>query len=213
MSWKKILYIGIPAILTQILFPISNVILTRIAANLGEPTVAAFGVGSRIESIAMIGSMALSSVIIPFIGQNFGAQNYKRIKSANNFTIKFALIWGALTWLFLALISEAIAWTFSDDIEIRILIRTYFWIVPFGFAFHSISQLTSASCNALNKPFHSTAINIIRLIIFIIPMVYIGSQLFGTSGFFTSITAANFITGIMSWYWFQKFILPKALNK
>ncbi|MDG2063832.1 MAG: MATE family efflux transporter, partial [SAR324 cluster bacterium] len=68
LSWKALLYIGIPAMLTQLLFPFSNAVLTRIAAELGEATVAAFGVGTRIESIAMIGSMALSSVIIPFIG-------------------------------------------------------------------------------------------------------------------------------------------------
>ena len=71
LSWKALLYIGIPAMLTQLLFPFSNAVLTRIAAELGEATVAAFGVGTRIESIAMIGSMALSSVIIPFIGQNY----------------------------------------------------------------------------------------------------------------------------------------------
>ena len=73
LSWKALLYIGIPAMMTQLLFPISNAVLTRIAADLGDATVAAFGVGTRIESIAMIGFMALASVLIPFIGQNFGA--------------------------------------------------------------------------------------------------------------------------------------------
>ena len=58
-SWKALLYIGIPAMLTQLLFPVSNAVLTRIAADLGDATVAAFGVGTRIESLAMIGSMAL----------------------------------------------------------------------------------------------------------------------------------------------------------
>ncbi len=93
-SWKALLYIGIPAILTQLLFPISGAVLTRIAADLGEATVAAFGVGTRIESIAMIGSMVLSSVIIPFIGQNYGANNFDRINSASKFILRFALIWG-----------------------------------------------------------------------------------------------------------------------
>ena len=88
LSWKALLYIGIPAMLTQLLFPISNAVLTRIAADLGEDTVAAFGVGTRIESIAMIGSMALSSVLIPFIGQNFGAGKNDRIIQANRFSIK-----------------------------------------------------------------------------------------------------------------------------
>ena len=72
-SWKALLHIGLPAIFTQLLFPIANLILIRIAANLGDSTVAAFGVGSRIEAIAMIGLISLATVIIPFLGQNFGA--------------------------------------------------------------------------------------------------------------------------------------------
>ena len=62
-SFRDLLYIGIPAILSQIIYPFSNLILTSIAASIGDKTVAAFGVGSRIEAIAMIGAMALSSVI------------------------------------------------------------------------------------------------------------------------------------------------------
>jgi putative MATE family efflux protein len=211
-SWKALLYIGIPAMLTQLLFPVSNAVLTRIAADLGEATVAAFGVGTRIESLAMIGPMALSSVIIPFIGQNYGANNFDRIKTASRFTHRFALIWGGTTWVFLALISAVIAWAFTDDPEIQALIKQYFWIVPFGFGFHGISQLISASCNALHRPFHSTAINIMRLFIFLIPLVYLGSQFWGTTGFFIGIALGNLGTCAIAWLWFRSSILPGALR-
>ena len=70
-SWKTLLYIGIPATLTQLLFPISNAIMTRIAADLGDSTVAAFGVGTRIEALAMIGSISLSVVLIPYYRTKF----------------------------------------------------------------------------------------------------------------------------------------------
>jgi len=213
LSWKALLYIGIPAMLTQLLFPFSNAVLTRIAAELGEATVAAFGVGTRIETIAMIGSMALSSVIIPFIGQNYGANNFDRIKKASRFILCFALIWGGTAWAFLALFSGGIAWAFTDDLEIQNLIKQFFWIVPFGFGFHSISQLISASCNALHRPFHSTSINIMRLFLFLIPLVYLGSQIWGTTGFFFGIALGNLATGGIAWFWFRNSILPGALKR
>jgi putative MATE family efflux protein len=211
-SWKALLYIGIPAMLTQLLFPVSNAVLTRIAADLGDATVAAFGVGSRIESLAMIGSMALSSVIIPFIGQNYGAKKFDRIKTASRFVLRFALIWGITVWAFLALFSGGIAWAFSDDLEIQTLIKQFFWIVPFGFGFHGISQLVSGSCNALHRPFHSTIINIMRLFLFLIPLVYLGSQIWGTTGFFIGIALGNLATGTIAWSWFRSSILPGALR-
>ena len=212
-SWKALLYIGIPAMLTQLLFPVSNAVLTRIAADLGDATVAAFGVGSRIESLAMIGSMALSSVIIPFIGQNYGAKKFDRIKTASRFVLRFALIWGITVWAFLALFSGGIAWAFSDDLEIQTLIKQFFWIVPFGFGFHGISQLVSGSCNALHRPFHSTTINIMRLFLFLIPLVCLGSQIWGTTGFFIGIALGNLATGTIAWYWFRSSILPGALER
>lgn len=213
LSWKALLYIGIPAMLTQLLFPVSNAVLTRIAADLGDATVAAFGVGTRIESLAMIGSMALSSVIIPFIGQNYGAKKFDRIRSASRFFSRFALVWGATAWVFLALISGGIAWAFTDDPEIQDLIQQFFWIVPFGFAFHGISQLVSASCNALHRPFHSTTINIMRLFLFLIPLVYLGSQIWGTTGFFIGIALGNLATGGIAWFWFRNSILPGSLRE
>ena len=189
--------------LTQLLFPISNAFLTRIAADLGEATVAAFGVGTRIEAIAMIGIMAIASVLIPFIGQNYGAGKIDRIIQANKFSIRFAIIWGTTTWGALALLSGSIAWIFADDTLIQDFIKQFFWIVPFGFAFHGISQLISASCNALNRPFHSTAINIMRLFLLLVPLVYLGSHFWNTVGFFFGIAAGNFLTGVVALLWYR----------
>ena len=144
LSWKALLYIGIPAMLTQVLFPISNAFLTRIAADLGDATVAAFRVGTRIESIAIIGIMALASVLIPFIGQNYGAGKNDRIIEANRFSIRFAMIWGATAWGVLSILSGCIAWTFADDSVVQVYIKQFLWIVHFGFAFNEIPQLLSA---------------------------------------------------------------------
>ena len=211
-SWKELLHIGIPAIFSQLLLPISSVILTRIAAELGVETVAALGVGSRIESVAMIGLIALSSVIIPFLGQNFGAKKFERIKDANSFSLKFTIIWGTFSWIILALLSEIIALTFTKDITIQGHIKEFFWIVPFGFTFQGISMLISASCNALDRPLHSTLINVMRLFVFLVPSVYLGAIIWGSTGFFLGISLGNLATGVIAWIWFKNNILPKALK-
>ena len=160
----------------------------------------------------MIGLIALSSVIIPFVGQNFGAKNFERIKNANHFSLRFAIIWGLSSWILLALLSTIIASTFATDIIVQELIKEFFWIVPFGFAFQGISQIISASCNALDRPLHSTSINFMRLFAFLIPSTYIGSIIFGSKGFFIGIALGNLATGIVAWFWFRNNILPKALE-
>ena len=155
----------------------------------------------------MIGFMALASVLRPFIGQHYGAGKNDRIIQANKFSIRFAMIWGTTAWGVLALLSGSIAWAFADDSLIQDLIKQFFWIVPFGFAFHGISILISASCNALNRPFHSTAINIMRLFLILIPLVYLGSHLWNTTGFFFGIAAGNFVTGVVAWLWYRSSVI------
>ena len=101
---------------------------------------------------------------------------------------------------------------FTDDPEGQGFIKQFFWIVPFGFAFHGLSQLVSASCNALNRPFHSTTINIMRLFLLLIPLVYLGSQIWSTTGFFVGIALGNLATSGIAWFWFRVSILPIALG-
>ena len=57
----------------------------------------------------MIGIMALASVLIPFIGQNYGAGKNDRIIEANRFSIRFAMIWGTTAWGVLSILSGCIA--------------------------------------------------------------------------------------------------------
>ena len=51
---RSILKIGLPAAGAHILTPVASAVLTAIAAGFGDSAVAAFGVGSRLESIACL---------------------------------------------------------------------------------------------------------------------------------------------------------------
>jgi len=68
-------------------------IITRLIAGYGAEAVAGFGVASRIEMFAMAIIGALSSVLIPFVGQNWGAGNHRRIQLAIKYGNVFSLFW------------------------------------------------------------------------------------------------------------------------
>lgn len=59
-STKQILSIGVPAAGANMLTPIAMGVLTAIVASYGAPAVAAFGVGTRLESLASVVILALS---------------------------------------------------------------------------------------------------------------------------------------------------------
>ncbi len=53
-SARRILHIGLPAMATQLIGPVSATVITRLLAGHGEVVVAGFGVAIRIESVAVM---------------------------------------------------------------------------------------------------------------------------------------------------------------
>ena len=96
---QKILKIGLPAAAANMLTPIAGSILLAMVAKYGDAAVAAFGVGNRIESLAILAILALSMTLPPLLSQNYGAKQHLRVKQAIKQTRLFALGWQFLIYL------------------------------------------------------------------------------------------------------------------
>lgn len=201
---RDILKIGLPAAGANMLTPIAAAIMTAIVATYGEPAVAAFGVGSKLESIACLIVLALSMTLPPFISQNFGAGQLHRAKDAYKIAIKFILVWQIIIYLFLILCAPWIAAIFTQDAAVAELIKLFIWILPLGYGLQGIVILTNSSLNALHKPMIALALSIIRLFVFYLPLAYIGSVLYGLTGLFTGALFGNILMAMISYRLFTK---------
>ncbi|MHB1451997.1 MAG: MATE family efflux transporter, partial [Coriobacteriia bacterium] len=53
-AWRKVLKVGLPAAVTQLIAPVSTGVITAIVASYGVAAVAGFGVATRLESFAVM---------------------------------------------------------------------------------------------------------------------------------------------------------------
>ena len=201
---KNILHIGLPAAGANMLTPIAAAVMTAIVANYGEPAVAAFGVGSRIESIACLVVLAMSMSLPPFISQNFGAGNMQRVEEAYKTSIKFVLIWQVIIFAVLILIAPWIATAFSSDQAVADIIILFMWILPLGYGLQGVIILTNSSFNALHKPMIALILSIVRLFICYVPLAYIGSIFYDLEGLFVGALLGNVVMAIISYNYFIK---------
>jgi putative MATE family efflux protein len=201
---RGVLSIGIPAAGANMLTPIAGGVLTAVVAVYGAEAVAAWGVGSRLESLASLVVLALSMSLPPFISQNFGANQFERIKQAYHISLKFVLAWQLFMFAVLALSSGFIASIFAKDEQVAEYIQLFLFIVPLGYGLQGIIILTNSSLNALHKPMGALILSIIRLFVCYVPIAYLGSYFFGLYGLFWGCVVANFFTACMSYYWFNK---------
>ena len=206
-SWRQILHIGIPAAGTNMMEPLSMAVITRMISEYGKEAVAAFGVGGRLEALSLIGIWALSMAMTPFVGQNFGAGNCDRVRAALRFGVKFSLVWGGVTFTVLYFLSGIIAPIFNDNKAVIASIILFLQIIPISYAMYGISTLVNSTFNALGKPLQASLVIILHLFVFVLPLAYLGSKVYGLKGIFVGITVGNAVVGIIAYLMVQKFLL------
>lgn len=203
-SCRQILHIGLPAAGANMLTPIAAAIMTAIVAGYGESAVAAFGVGSRLESIASLVVLAMSMTLPPFISQNFGAGNMLRVKHSYLSVTKFVLFWQILIYAVMVLLAPWIAQVFSTEQEVADIIVLFIWILPLGYGLQGVIILTNSSFNALHKPMMALGLSVIRLFICYVPLAYIGSLWFDLPGLFFGALLGNLLMAGISFRLFTK---------
>jgi putative MATE family efflux protein len=207
-SAKQILKIALPAAASNMMTPLSSSILIAMVANYGSEAVAAFGVGSRIESFALIVVLALSMSLPPFVSQNYGAQQYQRVRQAYFTGVKFVLIWQAFIYMVIFATSDLLAKGFATDPKVAQLIGLYLMIIPLSHGLVGLTILSNSTLNALHKPLVSMNLNIFRLFLCLLPCAYIGSVLAGVSGIIIGVACASGVVGFIAFA-----IMVKELNK
>ncbi len=206
-SWKQILYIGVPAAGTNVMEPLSMAMIIRIISKYGEEPVAAFGVGGLLGAMLLIGIRALSLAMSPLVGQNFGAGNCDRIRAALRFGAKFSLVWGGVAFIVLYLLSSIIAPIFNDDKAVIAAVVLFLHIVPISYGMYGISTLANSMFNALGKPLQASLVIILNLFVFVLPLAYLGSKVYGLKGTFIGIAVGNAVVGIIAYLMIQKFLV------
>lgn len=202
--WQRILHVGLPATGTTIITPISVGVITSFMASYGNEAVAGFGIASRLELFSLMTYVALSSSIGPFVGQNWGANQFERVRRAMTLSFRFCLIWGGAIALILFLFAPIIVARFDTNSNVIAIATNYLWIVPLSYAGSGILQITSATFNALANPLPSVILAATRMFGLYIPLAYFGSQLFALNGIFVAAAFANIAVGIGAYLWYQK---------
>ncbi len=200
-SWMIIGKIAVPAIISSILTPVSAAILTRIVAGYGNEAVASFGVGSRIESISLIVVFALSMTLPPFVSQNLGAEQIRRVYQGVMGCFAFAMIWQGLVWLFLLLIQDPLVGAFAESgSNLAIHLHWFLWLVPLGLGLQGVVILANSTMNALHQPMIALRLSIVRLFVLYVPVCALGGWLFGLYGIFGGAVVANALMAMISFW-------------
>lgn len=174
--------IAAPAIMTQLATPVGQAYVTRAMAEFGESAVAGMAVISRLTPVAFGVVFALSGAVGPIIGQNFGAKDFDRVRTALRDGMLFCFLFVLIMTAILFAIRQPLAELFNADEAMRQLIYLFCGPLALAFFFNGALFVCNAAFNNLGHPFYSTLINWGRHTLGTVPLVILGAWLFGAPG-------------------------------
>jgi Na+-driven multidrug efflux pump len=196
---KEILRVGIPSTITFLSSSIGLMVFMKLVSGYGSLAIAAFGIGGRIENIAILPALGMSGAVLTIAGQNYGAGNIERTRT----TIKHAMFLISVFMISVASIALIFAgpfnMVFTRDIRVIALGTSFlYYRAPF-WALMGVRIMIGAGFNGAGKPKVGLLTLLFGLFVMGLPAAFMLKSLIGLNAVWAGLSIAN-LTGAAAAY-------------
>lgn len=200
---KSLLKLGIPVSIQSGTFTVIAMFIAQRLSFFGDMPIAVQKVGSQIEAISWMTAIGFSTALGAFVGQNFGAKDFGRIKEGYRKAFALMFGYGLLTSFLLIVFAEPIFSVFIPDPEVIPHGAVYLRILGVSQLFMCIEISTAGAFNGMGLTFPPSLVSFIFTIARL-PVAILLSQphILGLNGIWWTITISSIFKGVVlaSWY-------------
>ncbi|HOO75887.1 MAG TPA: MATE family efflux transporter [Tepiditoga sp.] len=209
---KETFAIGSAAFVRQVSGSVLTIILNNLLKNYGDSSsIAIYGVINRLTMFALMPLFGISQGFLPIAGFNYGAKRYNMVKKSLFITGITASVFSTVGFVLLEIFPKQLISIFSPDtqlindgsVAVRIVVAVLF-LVGFQVVGSSLFQ-------AIGKAAPSLLLSMSRQILFLIPLLFIFSGLFGLIGIWIAFPIADFLSSLLTGFFVFSEI--KILNR
>ena len=188
-----------PAMVSQLMPPLSAMLATSLVAGFGSAAVAAWGLGTRLEFFSIVVVLALTMSMPPMIGRLLGAGEVEKIRKLVRIAVRFIVIWQLAIGLIWLAASGFVSGLFSRDAGVQDILVSYLLRVPLSYSGLGVCILMVSVNNALGMPIRALLISTLRLFACYLPLLWVGEQLAGLTGLMSGALVGNLLAGTMAY--------------
>ena len=182
-QFREIVAGGLPSLVRQSLISVVSLCVNNLAAGYGDAAVAAFSVVNRVMALVMAALLGFGQGFQPVCGFNYGAGLYARVRKAFNFSVAVATVYCVVISLLGILFATGIITVFraedADVIDIGAQVLRY---QCYTFPLVGFVVIANMYLQNIRKTVSATLVAIGRHGLFFIPLLYLGTWLFGIFG-------------------------------
>lgn len=197
-SWKhlQLLLRLLPAVVSvQLMTPVALALLMSVVAKQGSEAIAIYGVVLRLEPLALLLPMVLTTSLPIFVGQNWAVKRQSRIRGGVKLALIACLFWQLCVALGLFFSADLIGSGFCRYSVISGGISQALKVLPLSYAVLALVLVYVSSCNAMGRTDLAVYITAARLFLLSLPMAVLGAHWGGINGFIIGLALANVLVG------------------
>ena len=156
---------GFPASLNVSTIALGIFVITKFVSHFGKEGVAAYGVATRVEQIALMPVMGLNIAVLTMVGQNNGARLFGRVRETWTMTLKYGCSITAVGGAAIFFGGRWMMEMFSEDPEVVRIGAEYLRIAAITLCAYVLLFQTIYMLQGLKRPMYAIWIGIYRQIV------------------------------------------------
>lgn len=189
-----ILAIGIPSATASLFNLISNVFINNLTASYGDIPLAAMGIVKKIDTIPLSISIGVTQGIIPLIGYNYAAKNFKRMKAFSHFGMVIVMSFSLLCVVAFNLFPQTIFKVFMEESQTLFYGARFLRIAVLATPIMGVNFIINTSFQAMGKGKQSMLLSISRQGLINIPLLFLMKAILGLNGIVWTQLVSDLIT-------------------
>ena len=170
---------GFPAGLNTMSIAIGIFIITWFISKYGQAAVAAYGIATRVDQIALLPIMGLTTATLTLVGQNNGASFYQRCRETYRKALLYGIFITSLSMVIVFFLPHTIMHIFTEDPSVRNIGTIYLRISAFIYWAYIILFVSVAALQGLKRPLYALWIGLYRQVLAPAIVFYILAGLLG----------------------------------
>ena len=200
---------GFPASLNMLTVAVGIFVITYFAGRFGKEAVAAYGIATRIEQIALLPTIGLNIAALTLAGQNMGAALPDRVLQSWRLNIRYGLIIISVGVIVVSIFARKLMEAFTSDVQVINVGVEYLRIAVFFFFAYVFLNISVATLQGIKKPYYAIFVGAYRQFLMPLPLfllfaIYLG---LGTKGIWWGIFAANWSAAIFTYFYTRRQIV------
>lgn len=195
---RKITEYGLPVAVQSGMFTIFAILLARIISQWGPLPIAVQKVGAQIEAISWMTASGFSTALSTFVGQNYGAGQWRRILKGYFVAIGAISIVGVITTVLFIFAGGAIFAFFVPETEAIAAGAVYLKILGYSQLFMCLEITTSGVFNGMGRTLPPAVLSVLLTGARVPAALLLSSPaLLGLEGVWWSVSISSILKGII----------------